>query len=122
VIGNKTRKLPRLLSVQAGEPLRAALALIEQHDVSQIPVMRGTSVVGTLAESEALKAALSDPRRIDHPIDPWMGPPLPEVDADAHVDEVTRLLARDPAVLVRQNGEVVGILTRYDMLQFIAGE
>jgi cystathionine beta-synthase len=122
VIGNKTRKLPRLLSVQAGEPLRAALALIEQHDVSQIPVMRGRTVVGTLEESEALKAALSDPRRIDHPVDPWMGPPLPEVEADVHVEEVTRLLARDPAVLVRSNGEVVGILTRFDMLQFIAGE
>jgi len=121
-IGNKTRKLPQLLAVQSGEPLRVALALIEQHDVSQIPVMRGRTVVGTLEESEALKAALSDPRRIDHPVDPWMGPPLPEVEADVHVEEVTRLLARDPAVLVRRNGEVVGILTRFDMLQFIAGE
>ena len=45
----------------------------------------------------------------------------PEVEADVHVEEVTRLLARDPAVLVRQNGDVVGILTRFDMLQFIAG-
>lgn len=122
VASHKTRKLPKLLAVQSGEPLRAALALIEQHDVSQIPVLRGNTVVGTLAESEALKAALSDPRRIDHPVDPWMGPPLPAVEADVHVDEVTRLLARDPAVLVRQNGEVVGILTRFDMLQFIAGE
>jgi cystathionine beta-synthase len=121
-IGNKTRKLPQLLAVQSGEPLRVALALIEKHDVSQIPIMRGRTVVGTLEESEALKAALSDPRRIDHPVDPWMGPPLPEVEADVHVEEVTRLLARDPAVLVRRNGEVVGILTRFDMLQFIAGE
>jgi cystathionine beta-synthase len=119
---NKTRKLAPLLAVQSGEPLRNALALIEQHDVSQIPVLRGTTVVGTLAESEALKAALSDPRRIDHPVDPWMGPPLPEIDADAPVAEVTRLLARDPAVLVRRDGGLVGILTRFDMLQFIAGD
>ena len=120
VVANKSRKLPDLLAVQAGEPLRAALAIIEQHEVSQIPVMRGSTVVGTLEESEALKAALSDPRRIDHPVDPWMGPPLPAVEADVHVDEVTRLLARDPAVLVRRDGQVVGILTRFDMLQFIA--
>ena len=38
------------------------------------------------------------------------------------IDRVTRLLtARTPAVLVGENGTVVGILTRYDMLQFIAG-
>jgi predicted transcriptional regulator len=35
---------------------------------------------------------------------------------------VTRLLAaRNPAVLVREDGVMVGILTRFDMLQFIAG-
>jgi len=51
-----------------------------------------------------------------------MGPPLPEIAADAPAAEVTRLLTRDPAVLVRRDGKVVGILTRFDMLQFIAGD
>jgi cystathionine beta-synthase len=121
VAGTKSRKLPALLTVQSGEPLKAALALIEQHAVSQIPVLRGTEVIGTLEESEALKAALSDPRRIEHAVDPWMGPALPTVEADTHVEEVTRLLAREAAVLVRRDGALVGILTRFDMLQFIAG-
>jgi cystathionine beta-synthase len=121
VAGAKSRNLPALLTVQSGEPLKQALSLIEQHQVSQIPVLKGGEVIGTLEESEALKAALSDPRRIEHPVDPWMGPPLPTVEADAHADEITRLLARDPAVLVRRDGALVGILTRFDMLQFIAG-
>jgi cystathionine beta-synthase len=122
VVTGKARKLPSLLRVQSGEPLRHALAIIEQHDVSQIPVMRGDEVVGTLGENEALKAALSDPRAIEVPVDRWMGKPLPVVDSDEHAEEVTRLLARDPAVLVRRDGTIVGILTRFDMLQFIAGE
>ena len=122
VATGKSRKLPALLSVQSGEPLRHALALIEQHAVSQLPVMRGDEVVGTLEENEALKAALSDPRAIEVPVDRWMGKPLPLVEADEAAEHVTRLLARDPAVLVRRDGKVVGILTRFDMLQFIAGE
>ncbi len=122
VATGKSRKLPALLAVRSGEPLRAALALIEQHDVSQLPVMRGDDVVGTLEESEALKAALSDPRAVEVPVDRWMGKPLPVVEADEAAEHVTRLLARDPAVLVRRDGKVVGILTRFDMLQFIAGE
>jgi predicted transcriptional regulator len=44
------------------------------------------------------------------------------VSADEPVERVTRLLAaRNPAVLVRVDGAVAGILTRFDMLQFIAG-
>ncbi|MFI5370238.1 MAG: cystathionine beta-synthase [Candidatus Eisenbacteria bacterium] len=122
VATGKSRKLPALLHVQSGEPLKHALALIEQHDVSQLPVMRGDEVLGTLEENEALKAALSDPRAVEIPVDRWMGKPLPVVDADEDAEQVTRLLARDPAVLVRRDGRVVGILTRFDMLQFIAGE
>ena len=51
-----------------------------------------------------------------------MQEPLPVINADEPVERVTRLLgARNPAVLVRDNGAVIGILTRFDMLQFIAG-
>ena len=38
------------------------------------------------------------------------------------VEQVTRLLtSRTPAVLVSENGAIIGILTRFDMLQFIVG-
>jgi cystathionine beta-synthase len=121
-ITSKARGLPRLLSVQATDPLRAALALIEQYDVGQIPVLRGVQVAGTLYDSDVLKSALQDPGALDRPAETLMSEPLPVVSSDVAVDEVTRLLmTRTPAVLVQQNGSVVGILTRFDMLQFIAG-
>ena len=51
-----------------------------------------------------------------------MSEPLPLIRSDQPLDQVTRLLAsRNPAVLVQENGAVIGILTRFDMLQFIAG-
>ena len=47
---------------------------------------------------------------------------LPIVRSDQSLSDVTRLLAaRNPAVLVREDDHFVGILTRFDMLQFIAG-
>ncbi len=121
VVDNKSRGLPRLVSVQAGAPLKEALVLIEQHAVSQIPVFRNGDLVGTLEESEILKAAIADPKAIDHAVDGWMRGPLTVVDAGEHVDAVTRRLAKEPAVLVRRGGTIAGILTRFDMLQFIAG-
>ena len=122
IASGKNARVRTLFKVGAGEPLRRALTLIQQHDVSQLPVFRGADVVGTLEEGEVLKTALADASALDRPLDTIMGPPLPIVGADEAADVVTRLLAsRTPAVLVRDNGVVSGILTRFDMLQFIAG-
>ena len=119
VVGGKGR---RLLSVQVGEPVRRALTLVEQHDITQIPVFKDREVVGTLYDSDILKLVLQDSAVLDKPVESLMSEPLPVVRSDEPVDQVTRLLAaRNPAVLVRDNGAVVGILTRFDMLQFIAG-
>jgi len=122
LMGAKSRRVPALLSVQAGEPLKRALALVEQHDVTQIPVFRGSELVGTLFDSDILRAALADPAAVEKPVEGWMAEPLPIVTSGEPLDRVTRLLAaRNPAVLVREDGTVIGILTRFDMLQFIAG-
>jgi cystathionine beta-synthase len=122
IASGKTARVRTLFRVEAGQPLKRALALIQQHDVSQLPVFRGGDVVGTLEEGEVLKSALADAASLELPLDTIMGPPLPVVGADEPADVVTKLLAsRNAAVLVRSDGAVTGILTRFDMLQFIAG-
>jgi cystathionine beta-synthase len=122
VVGNKTRAVPGLLAVEAGEPLKRALALIERYDVTQIPVFRDRDPIGTLYDNDILKTVLADPSAVERPVEEWMAEPLPVVGSHEPVERVARLLAsRNPAVLVSDNGAVVGILTRFDMLQFIAG-
>jgi cystathionine beta-synthase len=122
VVGAKAGRLPALLRLQVGEPVRRALNLVEQHEVTQLPVFRGDEVVGTIYDSEILKSVLGDASALDRPVESLMGDPLPIVRSDQSLNDVTRLLAsRNPAVLVRENGHLVGILTRFDMLQFIAG-
>jgi cystathionine beta-synthase len=122
VVAGKGLNLRGLLKVEAHEPLRRALALVQQHDVTQIPVFRGDQVVGTVYDNEILKCVLENSSTLDRPVESLMGDPLPIVSSDESVDHVTQLLAsRNPAVLVRENGKVTGILTRFDMLQFIAG-
>jgi cystathionine beta-synthase len=122
VAAGKSARVRKLFSVDAGEPLKRALALIEQHDVSQLPVFKGEEVVGTLEEGEVLRMALADKTALDRPVDSIMSAPLPVVDANEPADAITKLLAaRTSAVLVRENGKISAILTRFDMLQFIAG-
>ena len=65
-----------------------ALALIEQYDVTQIPVFRGKEPVGTLFDNDILKTALADPTAVERPVEEWMAEPLPvelEAVADVHL-------------------------------------
>ena len=123
IAAGKAARVRTLFKVEAGEPLKRALALIQQHDVSQLPVFRGPEVVGTLEEGDVLRTVLADAGSLEKPVDAIMGAPLPVVGAADPADVVTRLLAaRSPAVLVRgEGGAIQSILTRFDMLQFIAG-
>ncbi|HEY3216150.1 MAG TPA: pyridoxal-phosphate dependent enzyme, partial [Candidatus Eisenbacteria bacterium] len=105
LVGNKGRALPTLLSVEVGQPLKRALALVEQHDITQVPVFKGREPVGTLYDSEILKTVIADPSAIERPVEQWMDEPLPVVRSDDSIERVTQLLvARNPAVLVRDNG------------------
>ena len=122
VLAGKGRAVRGLLSVQSGDTLRKALSLVEHHDITQVPVLRGRDVAGTLYDSEILKRVLEHSSALDQPVETLMSEPLPIVEGDDPVDTVTRLMAaRNSAVLVRDHGALSGILTRYDMLQFIAG-
>jgi cystathionine beta-synthase len=122
IAAGKAVRVRTLFKVESGEPLKKALALIQQHDISQLPVFKGAEVVGTLDENDVLKMALANPAALEQPVDAIMAAPLPIVTSDEPADSVARLLAtRTPAVLVKSDGTIKGILTRFDMLQFIAG-
>src|SRR4030095_13120105 len=91
IASGKNARVRTLLKVEAGQPLKRALALIQQHAVSQLPVFRGADVGGTLEGGEVLKSALAAPASLELPLDTIMGPPLPVVGADEPADGVTKL-------------------------------
>jgi cystathionine beta-synthase len=112
-----------LLSVAASDPVRRALELVRQFDVSQLPVLDGAEVVGTLYDSEIMKRVLDDAGVLDRPVRSIMDPPLPVVGADEPVVRVAQLLKQkhSSAVLVAGNGGgPSGILTRLDVISLIA--
>jgi predicted transcriptional regulator len=49
-----------------------------------------------------------------------MGPPIGMVEFDAPVELAFETLQQGPAVLVEKAGQVLGVLTRSDLLEFLA--
>ncbi len=111
--------LPALLSLKPSDPVRAALALIRKHHVSQVPVVNEAGeVVGTVVEPHLFEAVLDGRATPTDPVSNAMEPPLPRLSADERLPAATRMLTAGHAVLVEEKGRVVGILTRIDVVGY----
>jgi cystathionine beta-synthase len=120
VLGTKSGDAPVVVSVAPGTTVRQALRLMSQHDVSQLPVMDGGNCVGSVSDWSLSAKSLDNSKLLDMTVSEVMDPPFPMVDAAQHVESVAKLLSKaNPAVLVRRDGTVQGIVTRSDLLQFI---
>ena len=120
VLGTKSGDAPVVVSVAPGTSVRQALRLMSQHDVSQLPVMDGANCVGSVSDWSLSAKSLDNSKLLDMTVSEVMDPPFPMVDAGQHVESVAKLLSKsNPAVLVRRDGTVQGIVTRSDLLQFI---
>jgi cystathionine beta-synthase len=123
MIGAKVDGAPHgLVFVEPTTDVRKALSFITEHNISQLPVIREGDCVGHLAESTLMARVLEDPSLLDHSVQELMDAPLPVLDSHVDLPEVTRLLTRqNPAVLVRRDGELSGIITRFDVLRYVTG-
>ena len=78
--------------------------------------------VGGLIEGTLMTRALAQPALLDRPVREVMEPPFPVVDAALPIDRLGAMLTREsPAALVRKDGTLVGIVSRYDVLQQLIG-
>jgi len=120
VLGIKETETPGVVSTAPGATVRQALGLMTLHDVSQLPVMEDGNCVGSVTDSSLSQKALENPKVLDTTVSEVMDSPFPMISGDQPVDSVVKLLSKsNPAVLVRGNGSVQGIVTRSDMLHYM---
>jgi len=120
VSGHKDASAPAIVSVAPGATVRQAIRLMALHDVSQVPVMDGAVCVGSVAESQLTSTSLADPKTLDRTVSDVMDQPFPVVEADAPVESVAKLLSKsNRAVLMKKDGVVQGIVTRFDVLEYL---
>jgi cystathionine beta-synthase len=125
VLSAKGDELPAVITVLAHDKVRQAVDVLQTHSISQAPVVRETSTdvaqfVGSIRDRELLERVFRDPDALQADVASVMAPPIPVVEWDAAVDDAFEELERAPAVLVAKAGQVAGVLTRSDLLDFLA--
>jgi cystathionine beta-synthase len=115
----KTRGARQLVTIAPDATAAAAIDCMQKVGISQLPVLQDGKPVGAIQEV-TLARILHDNRNPNVvPVGEIMARPLPSLDVTVHLDEAYRLLmAGHTGVLAMENGKVVDIVTRIDLVQY----
>ena len=109
----------KLVTIAPDATADQAIRLLEAKGISQLPVMDDGRPVGSVQEVTLARLLHDgkDPNRVI--VGEIMARPLPAVDIVTHLDEAYRLLlAGYTGVLATQDGKVIDILTRIDLIHY----
>jgi cystathionine beta-synthase len=120
VLRTKT-PLPRLITLQEGDMVKAALDLLRKYEISQIPVMRGHEVVGSVNDVGVMQSVFDSADILHQPVTEVMGRAFPALDRSEEIERAYKLLTlANPAIVVTDDGEPIGVLTRQDIISFLS--
>jgi cystathionine beta-synthase len=126
VLHRKGEELPEMVHVHPHETVGSAISILREYGVSQMPVVKeeppvmAAEVVGAVIERDLLDAVYADRAAVDEPVERHMSKALPMVGAGEPLSVVIGALETASAALVLDDGKPVGLLTRADLLGYLA--
>jgi cystathionine beta-synthase len=120
-------EVPTLVTIAAHQKVGEAIDVMQRYSISQLPVVRDgelgslADVIGSLQDRDLLDRVFKNPDALHEDVAAAMQPPLAAVEADQTLDEVfATLTGRTNAVVVASRGKPIGVLTRSDLLEYLA--
>src|SRR6476620_11727574 len=120
-------ELPDLVTIDSAKKVGAAIELMQRYGISQLPVVRHgtadsvTDIVGSIQERSLLDRVFKNPDALNEDVAIAMQPPLASVDVRDSLDDVfADLSGPSAAVVVGIGGSPAAILTRSDLLEYLA--
>jgi cystathionine beta-synthase len=115
----RTRGPRELVTISPQATVAEATSILESAGFSQLPVLENGKPVGSVQEVTLARVLhdRADPSEVT--VGAIMARPLPQLEPSVHLDEAYRLLlAGNTGVLVVENGKVIDIVTRIDLVQY----
>jgi cystathionine beta-synthase len=113
--------LPPLIIVQHDDTVKTALDLLRKYEISQIPVMHDREQVGSVNDVGVMQSVFDHADIIHQPVSEVMGRPFPALEQSEEIERAYKLLTlANPAIVVTDDGEPIGVLTRQDIISFLS--
>jgi cystathionine beta-synthase len=113
--------LPPLITVNVDHVVKDALDLLRRYEISQLPVMRGTEIAGSVNDVGIMQAVFDRSDLLHKHVEEVMGRPFPGLDTDAEIDRAYKLLTlANSAIVVLDGGRPIGVVTRQDIISYLS--
>ena len=103
----------KLISINPSASVKEAIGKMKKHKISQLPVIDSNKLVGLVSESTILDALLKSKSKIVREV---MQESPPIVSKTTSIQVVSNLLKHYPIVVVSEEGRLVGLITKSDLL------
>src|SRR6476620_1900880 len=119
-------EVPAFVTIAAHQKVGEAIDVMQRYSISQLPVVRDGSesladFIGSLQDRDLLDRVFKNPDALHEDVVAAMQSPLAAVDISQSLDQVfSTLTGRTNAVVVASDGRPVGVLTRSDLLEYLA--
>ena len=127
VLRRKDGNLPELVHTHPAESVAEAVTILREFGVSQMPVVAAeppvmaAEVTGAINERDLLDALFTGTASLADRVEQHMSPPLPTIGGSEPVSAAMTALAAGDGALVLIDGKPAGVVTRQDVLGFLAG-
>jgi cystathionine beta-synthase len=127
VLRRKDGTLPDLVHTHPNETVGEAVTILREFGVSQMPVVNAeppvmaAEVSGAVIERDLLEALFTGNAQLSDRVELHMSPPLPTIGAGEPVSAVMTALSGADGAMVLLDGKPAGVVTRHDVLGFLAG-
>jgi len=108
-----------LVSVAPGDPLTVAYARMRLYGISQLPVVEAGRLVGILDESDLLLAVVDDEVGFTRAARDVMCDRVETLPPAAPISALLPVFARGMVGVVVDQGELVGLITRIDLINYL---
>jgi cystathionine beta-synthase len=109
-----------LVSARPAATLRDVIALMKATEISQLPVVDGTKLRGIVAEVDLLRALVSGGKTFESPISEVVEDDYATVTPNTKIELLQSVLADAKVAIVEDGGEILGIVTKIDLIDFLA--
>jgi cystathionine beta-synthase len=109
-----------VIAVSPLDKVRDVIARMREHDISQMPVTRDGKLVGIITETTLLNHLVLGGAAADDAIAPIVHRQVTSVGGDASLESVMGLFSESAAVIVVDGERVVGIITKIDLIDYLA--
>ncbi len=109
----------QIISVKEDDTVLIAYNRMRNSDVSQLPVLDGDEIVGTITEDEILRHCTENKDGFSSLVNVAMSSNLHQIDCNSSISDLSSLIDKSNFAIVMENNTFIGIITKVDLLAYL---